>query len=170
MEFEVGQSDQRGKAVEPPDSFHAQAETLLSFMAVQVKALASCDIGPGDALKVGPIDELVVHYVVDGEGSLEWDGGRIALSQGMIAVIPRNLPKRLVGRGETVRELPLDEGCILGNGIIRYLTSNDNPPSLRLACATVSAGIGPGLGLFDQLEEPLAEPSDKRLAHMFEVF
>ena len=45
------------------DPAHPQAETLLSFLNVQVKALATCEIGKHDALNVGPIDEIVVHYV-----------------------------------------------------------------------------------------------------------
>lgn len=167
LTFEAGEPDLIGLDEGCPILAHPRAETLLSFLAVEVKALAICDIGEGYALTVGSIDEFVVHFVMEGEGSIEWNGGQIALKQGMIAIIPRNFPKRLTGRGETVKEIPIDEGCILGNGIVRYQTSHDEP-SLRLACATVSAGIGPGLGLFDHLVEPLAEQGDNRFSHMFE--
>ena len=143
-------------------------QTLLDFLTVTTKAFAACDIGEGYALKVPPIDDIVIHYVIEGEGAVEWEGGRVALQQGMIAVIPRNMPKRLIGPGEQVKELPLGEGCMLGNGIVRYQTSQDDQHSLRLACATVFAGIGKGVGLFDHLSEPLIVPCDQSYSMMFE--
>lgn len=143
-------------------------QTLLDFLTVTTKAFAACDIGEGYALKVTPINDIVIHYVIEGEGAVEWEGGRVALHQGMIAIIPRNMPKRLIGPGEQVKELPLGEGCMLGNGIVRYQTSQDDQHSLRLACATVFAGIGQGVGLFEHLSEPLIVPCDQSYSMMFE--
>ena len=144
------------------------AQTLLDFLTVRMKAFAACDIGEGYALKVPPINDIVIHYVIEGEGAVEWMGGRVALQQGMIAIIPRNMPKGLIGPGEQVKELLLGEGCMLGNGIVRYQTSQDDQHSLRLACATVFAAIGQGLGLFDHLTEPLIVPCDQSYSIMFE--
>lgn len=147
---------------------YPQVEALMGFLNVEVKALATCVVGEGHALKVGPIDEIVVHYAIEGDGAIEWVGGRLPLSKGMVAIIPRNFPKRLTGRGKVLKEIPLDEGCVLGNGIVKYQTSHEDQLPLRLACATICAGMSPGLGLFDHLIEPLTEPSDTTLSHMFE--
>ena len=148
-------------------AFH-HTETLLDLLTVRMKAFAACDIGQGYALKVSPLDDIVIHYVMEGEGAVEWKGGRVALQQGMIVIIPRNLPKRLIGPGVQIKEVALGEGCMLGNGIVRYQTSQDDQPSLRLACATVFAGIGPGIGLFDHLTEPLVLHCDQSCSIMFE--
>ena len=133
-----------------------------------MKAFAACDIGEGHALVVGPIDDILVHYVIEGDGSIEWNGGREALHKGMIAIIPRNTPKRLLGPGEHFKDLQVGKGCMLGNGLVKYQTSQVVHSSLRLACATVGADIGPGFGLFDHLAEPLILPCDQHCSIMFE--
>ena len=151
--------------VAPP----GRVEDLLCSLKVQVDAFAVCDIGEGQALAVPPLDDIVVHYVLSGTGSVQWAGGSLAIEKGSVALIPRNLHKQLAGPGPINTVIEASQGCALANGLQRFVTPDASGAALRLACATVSAELGRGLGLFDSLNVPRVERPDSTAASIFAV-
>lgn len=151
------------------EALASQADDLLCSLKVQVDAFAVCEVGEGQAVTVPPIAEIVVHYVLCGSGSIDWAGGSVAIEEGTVVIVPRNLAKRLAGAGSTLTVVDAPQGCTMSNGLQRYVTSDTRGEVLRLACAKVSAELGQGLGLFDALDRPRVEYPDSSSRMLFEV-
>lgn len=156
-------SMQRDPAVCP------DAENLLSLLKVKVDAFAVCEIGQGFALNVPPFEDIVVHFVLAGSGAVEWEGGRVPLEPGTIAIIPRGLAKRLTGPGIVQTVVDAKDTCDMRDGMMQFEVHDELGAGLRLACANISADLAHGVGLFDYLREPLVEGSSRRSTAMFEV-
>ena len=146
-----------------------EAENLLSLLKVKVDAFAVCEIGQGFALNVPPIEGIVVHFVLTGSGAVEWEGGRVPLEPGSIAIIPRGLTKRLIGPGAVQTVIEARDACDTRDGTVQFEAHDGRETGLRLACANVSACLAHGVGLFDYLREPLLESSNRKSTAMFEV-
>ena len=132
------------------------AEDLFELLQVQLEAFAICLVGEGRGLREDPQQVAVLHFVLEGTGSIEWDGGGVALSPDMVVVIPSNLATVINGRGPVTDIVDAKDVRFEEHGIVRFEaggTEND----LVLACASVSAAVG-ALSLFDRLEEPLVQP------------
>ena len=157
--------------VQPVSFLDTEAENFLSLLTVQVAAFAVCEIGEGYALAVPAKDAIVVHFVLSGSGAIEWEGHRLELEQGSIAIAPRGLAKRLAGPGAVntiiAADADADADCVTGSGLLRFQTADPGPDSLRLACATISANVGMGFGLFDQLRTPLTREGGEKLSTLF---
>lgn len=147
---------------------HSDAENLLSLLSPRMNAFGMCAIGEHHALRVGPADEITVHYVLSGEGSLQWDNRRRQLLPGTIVIIPKSFSKILAGPNETRVLTDASGTCVLADGIVKYETPDLDENRLLLACAKVCASVGAGLGLFDCLREPLVESQDPNLTWAFE--
>lgn len=163
----VEPSTKRNSARRGPD-LPPSAEELLSLFRVRLEAFAVCEVGECQALAVPPLEDIVVHYVMSGTGKIQWEGGSIALEQGAIALIPRNFSKRLAGSGIVNTVVDASDGCVLANGMLRFVTPETSGTVLRLACATVSAAAGRGGRLFDTLETPLVACAGGTSAAIFE--
>ena len=144
-------------------------ERFFELLDVRLDAFAMCEIDNGTSLACAPVDKVVVHYVLRGEGSVSWAGGTMALMPGMIVVVPRLLAKQIAGAGPVLRTVPADEACPLAEGLVRYRACGTGAEAeLILGCAAVDARVGEKLGLFDALREPLAEQGrDERLPLLF---
>ncbi len=136
---------------------NASVENLLELLRVRLDAFAVCEIGDGCALDVAPLDRTVVHYVLQGEGAIESEHGTVPIRSGMVAIIPKRLPKRINGRGPVVTVMNAEKSCPLTPGIVKLRAGQSNRGGLVLGCASISASVGEGLGLFDHLQEPLVE-------------
>ena len=131
---------------------------MLDKLAVTVDAVAVCEIENGCALRVGAIDQLMVHFVLDGQGSIETSAGTYPIRAGTIAIIPTRTPKLLNGAGSIDKIVDADSICPLNFGFLRYRAfASGEKGDLVLACASVSATVGEGLSVFDHLQEPLTE-------------
>lgn len=135
----------------------ATADSLLELLNVGVDAFAMCEIGDGCALSVPGIDKIVVHYVLQGEGSIECEHGVFPLRQGSIAIIPKSLPKRINGAGPVNVVAESDKSCPLVPGVVKFRACQTEGKGLILGCAAVTARVGEGIGLFDHLRQPLVE-------------
>jgi AraC-like DNA-binding protein len=143
-------------------------DRFLELLDVRLDAFAMCEIENGCGLDCAPSDLVVVHYVLRGEGSIEWAGGSLPLKPGMIVVIPRHLAKQINGAGPAVRSVPAESACPLAEGIVRYRACRGGMADLVLGCASVEARVGDKIGLFDALREPLGEQStDDKLSLLF---
>ena len=135
----------------------ANVERFLDQLDVRLDAFGMCEIEAGCGLACEPMDGVVIHYVLRGEGAIAWEGGRIALRPGTIAVIPARLAKRIEGPGPVSRLIAADSACALAPGLVAFRACPGGRADLVLACASVEARLGGDLRLFDHLRQPLAE-------------
>ena len=145
-------------------------EGMLELLDVRLDAFAICEIGARCGLKVEPLDKIVVHYVLQGEGSIEWDEGSIPIRTGTMIVIPRRFAKRIngPGPGPVLFVAEAKDTCPLTEGIVKFRACRDSG-DLLLGCGSLTAAVGAGgSGLFDHLQQPLVERSaDEMLPLMF---
>jgi AraC-like DNA-binding protein len=146
----------------------ASMERFFELLDVRLDAFAMCEVENGCSLACAPCDQVVVHYVLRGKGSVTWEGGSLPLSPGMIVVVPRLLAKQIAGAGPIVKSVPAEAACPLAEGMVRFRACRTAEADLVLGCASVEAKVGEKLGLFDALREPLAEhSSDDKLSLLF---
>lgn len=145
----------------------ADAENLLSLLAVRVDRFAVLSIEYQDSAPFAASDELDVHYVLGGGGTLDWNGGSIELHEGMVVIVPRTIT--CCARGPDCRQsgsiappLSTADPCN-----VRRLTAPKPATELRIASASVAAGIGRGLGLFDHLVEPHSHGGSRLITTLF---
>lgn len=135
-------------------------DTLLKLMEVQLEAFATCEIERGCSLACPPIDTILVHFVLGGEGAIVCDRGRYELRPGRVVIVPRNLAKQIEGPGTIDTVVSVDCGCPLVPGLVKFCALGSGIPGLVLGCGAIAVGMGGGPGLFDHLTEPLVEECD----------
>ena len=131
----------------------ASFDRVLELLDVHLDAFAVCEIGDGCALEVDPLDTIVVHYVLQGEGSIECEHGSFPIREGAMVVVPKKLRKRINGAGPIVTVRRATESCPLTDTMVKFRAC-ENEADLVLGCGSVSAMVG-DIGLFDHLTEPL---------------
>ena len=145
----------------------ATFDTLLALLSVRLEAFAMCEIDRGYGLRCDPIDSVVIHYVVKGEGTVECEHGIFPIRSGAVILIPKGLSKRINGPGPTLKVVDADDGCPLVEGMVKF-RGGAGRGDLILGCASVTANVGEGFGLFDHLALPLvAAPGGRKLATLF---
>lgn len=135
-------------------------DELLSLLEVRLDAFAMCEIDASCGLACPPFDMVVVHFALEGEGTIDCAFGRYPLKAGTVAIIPKCLAKTIEGPGPLLETIPLDEGCPLAPGLVRFRASNGGEPGLVLSCGSIVAGVGGAPGLFDHLDRPLIHHCD----------
>jgi AraC-like DNA-binding protein len=144
-------------------------DQFLDCVDVQLDAFAVCEIGSEFSLRCAPIDSVVVHFVLKGEGMLECEHGSLPLTRGSVVVVPKNLPKSLRGSGETKEVRDAAGTCPLEDGLIRFRALSDDA-DLILGCAMVSASVGGRLPLFEHVSRPIVAGSElTTLAPLFDI-
>ena len=147
---------------------HSDAEKLLELFNPRIEAFGMCLVGKNQALRVSAADQLVIHCVLSGHGSLVWGEERRALLPGTIALIPKNFSKIIAGEGAIRSVTEATDTCVLADGLLEFATPELDDDQLVLCCAKVSERVGAGTGLFDGLLEPLVEPQDPKMAWAFD--
>jgi AraC-like DNA-binding protein len=146
----------------------ADLDTIFELLDVQLNAFAVCEVGNGCALKVDPIDKIIVHYVLQGDGSIEWENGNLPIRAGMMVVIPKGLGKWINGVGPVAHISDASGSCPLTSEIVRFRACQGSV-DLVLGCASVTADVG-GTAVFDHLEQPLAvNAADAALPLLFKA-
>jgi AraC-like DNA-binding protein len=132
-------------------------EASLDSLDVRLNAFAVCEIEAGWSLRCDPMEDVVVHYVLKGEGQVESAGGNLPISPGMMIVVPRMTPKSL-SAGSTTSRIVDAAGCCTDwiEGMVKFRAA-DSEAELVLACSSVSATVSGGVALFEHLQHPLAE-------------
>lgn len=129
-----------------PDS-----ERLLEFLDVQVEAFAICEVDRNCGLAYPPLESILVHFVLEGEGVIECGHGRYEMRVGRVLVVPRNLARRIEGpailAGPGDDPEPALEGARMNSG-------RTSASGMVLASGSISVGLGGLPGLFDGLERP----------------
>ena len=132
-------------------------ERLLDLLDVQLQAFAMCEIDRHCGIACPPLDSILVHFVLEGEGAVECEHGRYELRRGRVLLVPRNLAKRIEGPSPIVTVLDVDEGCPLAPGLVKFRATPNGMPGLVLGCGSVAVGVGGAPGLLDTLAQPLLE-------------
>lgn len=132
-------------------------ETLFDLLDVRLEAFAMCEIDRNCGLECPPLDSLLVHFVLEGEGAVECRYGRYELRRGRVLLMPRNLAKRIEGPAPILTVVDLDEACPLAPGLVKFRASAGGVPGMVLGCGSISVGVGGAPGLFANLERPLLE-------------
>lgn len=131
-------------------------ERLLCLLDVKLNAVGLCEVAPGWRLKLPPKKDVLVHYIMTGEGALKTEGGAI------VSFRPNTLIFIPPGHGQELSENASSAQCMdwqdtahsFGEGMIRLQAGED--PRVVSACGVMSPECG-GLQLFEHLREPLAE-------------
>jgi AraC-like DNA-binding protein len=131
----------------------ASFEQVLELLDVRLDAFAVCEIGNGCGLRVDPLDKVVIHYVLQGEGSIDCEHGNFPIREGMMVVVPKKLPKRINGLGPVLHVSEASDSCPLTENMVKFRAC-ENQADLVLGCGSLTATVG-GMGLFDHLEQPL---------------
>ena len=144
----------------------ADSDAMLRTLDVQVDAFATCEIDEGCALAVEPFDSVIVHYVLQGHGSVVTQHGSMPISAGMALVIPRGIAKQINGRGPIERVVDGGGTCELAPGIMKFGVSKGANRALVLGCAAVKATVFESVDLFSTLLRPVAlQSADKIVQH-----
>jgi AraC family transcriptional regulator, activator of mtrCDE len=139
---------------------------LLSLIDVNVEAFAVCEIGEQHSLHCDPHDEVLVHFVLSGEGALECEHGSYPLTAGMLMVVPSGMAKRLRGKGPITVHEGLEAKCPLQDGLVGF-RSLTGGAELVLGCAILSATAGKDLRLFERVERPIIVSPDEAVVPLF---
>lgn len=140
----------------------ATLETLFDRLDVRLDAFAMCEIENSCSMQCDPLDMLVVHFVLRGEGSIDCEHGSFHIRAGTMIVVPKKLAKRINGAGPVLTVVEAKEACPLTEGMVRFRAC-EQKADLVLGCGSVTAVVGEGFGLFDHLQQPLVEEAKGEL-------
>lgn len=153
-------SESGGAAVEVPG-----LDQLLEGLQVELQAFAVCEIGNGDALDCPPLDIVVMHFVLSGEGELECDAGAYSLQRGDLVVVPAGCAKRLKGPGEVARVVGADCACPVAAELTRFRAVSGKT-HLVIGCAILRTRLPGSELLFESLQSPLIHRSSEPVAEL----
>ena len=132
-------------------------ERLLTTLDVSVHAVAVCNVAVDARLVFDPMDMIVIHYVLRGEGILEVPGREPArFGPGYMVVVPAGQAQALRGLSDIVQDVPAAEHCaMLVDGLLKFDAAEGAESAIMTICSTLSATYGGSFGLFDAVASPL---------------
>ena len=145
-------------------------QLLLRTLSVEVDVFAFCEVAPGWRLaKQGTADALLVHYVLEGTGTIQVDDRPPAYFKPNSILIPPRGVSHTIGYPDATRTAISGESQrVLPNGIVK-VTAGGGTPGIVLACGAIMAWYAGALGLFDGLEDVVVEDlsANAHLRHAF---
>lgn len=133
-------------------------DELLRTLDVRLHAFATCEVEAERRLVFGPMDAVIVHYVLSGSGVLaaaRCDPVRVP--SGAIVVVPAQVPHSISPAEEgAIDVLAGSSSLTMADGLMKIRTG-DGPVALLTSCGSIDATYGGGFGLFENLVEPLVE-------------
>ncbi len=130
-------------------------EALVRALEVRLTAFAVCQIGEGWRLNTGPVDSVLLHFVIGGEGFLEIGDSRTPLCRGSIIVVPPGTAKSITGRGKITREASAEDSCALHSAGLLAFRARRSSVDLLIGCASLALQFGGFDELFGRLHSPL---------------
>lgn len=137
-------------------------DRLLVSLEAKLETFALLDVRGGHRLTFDALDQVIVHFVLCGEGRLEVPG-RVptAMRQGCVVVLPAKVRQAIaVGEGLMVDVDAAERCSMTEDGIVRFSAAEGGDPDLRVLCGSIMATNHRSYGLFDGLKAPLEEPFD----------
>jgi AraC-like DNA-binding protein len=148
-------------------------DKLLEHLEIEVRPFAVCSVNRGEKLMLGPREEATVHYVVSGNGTLDFpDYSDFALKQGTAIIAPTGSLHQVSGKGEAGDIPTVVRNCqpaAMGLGVV-----GENPAEVEggivLLCGTVDVTYRYLNDFFDYLPAPviIQASSDDPISHAFE--
>lgn len=133
-----------------------QLERLFENLALNVEPFALCEVSRGWRLRVQGLDHVSLHFVLSGEGRLNFGTGSAReLRPYSLAVVPQRFRHEFQCGDTAPRETATDNGSANGAGLRRFVAGATHDPELVIACGKVEVIYAGGLGVFDLLEEPM---------------
>lgn len=131
-------------------------ERLLCLLDVRLNAVGLCQVSTGWRLKLPPKKDVLVHYILKGEGILRMPhGAAVPFRPDTLIFIPPGLAQELSQTGFEFQCMDWkDTAHSFGEGMVRLEAGGEHV--VASACGVISAECG-GLKLFEHLREPLAE-------------
>lgn len=132
-------------------------ERLLTTLDISLHAFAVCNVAINARLVFEPMNMIVIHYVLKGEGILEVPGCRPArFGPGHMLVVPGGQGQALRGLADAVCDVPAADHCaMLMYGLVEFNAADGAESAIMTICSTLSATYGGSFGLFDALTSPL---------------
>lgn len=142
---------------------HPELDKLLADLNVRVEAVAQCELAHGVTLAFDPMNEIVAHHVIRGDGVLEvQDGAPIAFGCGSMLLIPPGRTKRIsagrifANRAASIVLSARDHCAVGSNGLSRINGTTGGPSHLTILCSSLSADFG-SFAVLDHLSTPLID-------------
>lgn len=139
----------------PAELNSTPVESLVRALEVRLTAFAVCQIGENWRLNTGPLESVLLHFVIGGEGFLEVHGTRTPLRRGSIVVVPPGTAKSITGGGEITSEASAEDSCVLHSAGLLAFRARRSSVDLLIGCASLAVQLGGFDGLFDHLQRPL---------------
>jgi AraC family transcriptional regulator, activator of mtrCDE len=141
---------------------------LLESVDVALEAFAVCNVGRGRGLACPPCDQILVHFVMAGTGTVDWIGGAISLKPGVIVIVPPGLAKQVSGSGPIEEVVEASDACPWVDGIVRF-SQADGDDSMLIVCAKLRTPPRGAVSILERLDAPIAEDaSDGMTQGLFE--
>ncbi|MFZ5747287.1 MAG: AraC family transcriptional regulator [Pseudomonadota bacterium] len=134
----------------------AVLEPIVDALDVALRSVIVCSVGHGYRIALTPQAQVLVHFVLDGNGVFEVDGAApIAAVPKQVLIIPRLRAKR-VGPARDGIEVPHTTGCSLTpDRVLQVAIGGDQPPTLRFACGVIETFAPGGIDPFSRMTEPM---------------
>ncbi len=141
-------------------------DELLSNLAVEVDPFALCMISSGWRLSLPCPTEVLIHFVLQGSGSVVGRKGEAhPVGPFWLVIVPKGADHALESTGRISHEQKIT-GLPAGEGLPRLIAGTSESPDFIVACGLVRVHYGESLGLFDHLHDMLAvDLSDSPQVH-----
>jgi AraC-like DNA-binding protein len=149
-------------------------DKLLTTLDVRIEAFGKCETCPGWRLAFGSAENPSVHYTLSGSGYVHVpERAPIPLPRDSLLVLPKGLPHTFDNAPSGGQEMLYAQGAEVRRTALPTVRAGD-PIEGKLcfivACGTIQASFGGGLGLFEDLREPLVESfGDQPLGTRFQA-
>ena len=135
----------------------ATLDRLLTTLDVALHSFAVCNVDADARLLFEPMNMVMIHYVLRGDGMLETPGHPpIRFGSGHMLIVPAGCGQALAGRLPIRRNFRAAEHCaMLVDGLVKFDASEDGGSEIMTICSTLSATYGGSFGLFDHMPGPI---------------
>lgn len=131
-----------------------ELEDVCNVLTVELEAFAICEIGETYSLQCEPHENVVLHFVLKGQGYLDCRFGKYDLAPATIAIIPRMLRKQLAGAGPVVKIRSAEKSCILTGQIMRF-KAVERDGDLLLGCAELKPSVMRAIPMLADFRTPI---------------
>jgi AraC-like DNA-binding protein len=130
-------------------------DKLLQNLAVEPEPFALCKLSNGWRICLPPPPSVVMHFLLQGNGSVISDSGRrIRIAPLSAVIVPVGMAHVLETDGVIENELRIDSPPI-GSEICQIIAGDPSNFDLIVACGKINARYGESIGLFDHLRDML---------------
>jgi AraC-like DNA-binding protein len=128
-------------------------QRLFDNLAVQVRPFVTCEISSDWRLRLDGLDDVVLHYVLAGDGQITGGGRTLRLHPFSLAIVPARLQHTISSGSGASHERHATSTPDDGGPPARLVAGPQERVELRIACGRMEAVYARGMGLFDLMRE-----------------